>query len=297
MLTIIPKHKGTERIQADIKRRISKLKEEGMKKPVKHGPEYNVEKEGGGQVILVGPPNAGKSQLLSRLTKAQPDIGPYPFTTHRPLPGMMEYEDIRIQIVDLPAISEEFTEPWVAAIARNGDADLLVVDGSSPSLLEDIENTLLILEKFKLKLWGWDRFPSERSPEMAWKKTILVVTKLDVPGSAEVLELVEELYGERFPIFPVSSETDEGLPALRESIFRMLDIVRVYTKLPGKPAEMKSPFIMRSGSTVEDVTAQIHKNFVEKLRFARIWSANKYEGQMVSRDYVLEDRDVIELHV
>lgn len=297
MLTIIPKHKGTEKLQAEIKRKISKLKEEAEKKPAKHGPEYNVEKEGGGQVVLMGPPNSGKSSLLASLTKAQPEIGEYPFTTHRPLPGMLEYEDIRIQIVDMPAISEEFTEPWVVAIGRNGDANLLVVDGNSPSLLEDLEAILAVLEKFKLRLWGYDRIADERAEGLCWKKSILVVTKLDLPGVSDVLELVEELYADRFPIIPVSCKTGEGISELKESIFRMLDIVRVYTKIPGKPADMKAPFILRRGSTVEDLTAQIHKNFVDKLRFARIWSANKYEGQMVSRDHILEDKDVIELHV
>lgn len=300
MLTIIPKHKGTEKIQADIKRRISKLKEEDEKKGqgVKHGPEYNVEKEGGGQVILVGPPNSGKSTLLSKLTKAQPEIGEYPFTTQRPLPGMMQYEDIRIQIVDLPAISEEFTEPWIVAIARNGDAVLLVVDASDIELLDSIETTLAILKEYKVALYGYDRgIPSEGDRAYAWKKTLMVVTKIDKNVTEGDLEVIRELYDDRFPIVPVSCETGENLDELKDAVFRMLDIVRVYTKIPGKPVDMKSPFILRRGSTVEDLTAQVHKEFVQKLRFARIWSSQKYDGQMVSRDHLLEDRDVIELHV
>ena len=137
MLSIIPKHKGTEKIQADIKRKISKLKDVDEKhgSQAKRGIEYNVEKEGGGQVIMAGPPNSGKSSLLAHITNAQPDIGEYPFTTHRQLPGMMEYEDIKIQIVDFPPISEEFTEPWMAAVVRNSDAVILVLDASSDYVL------------------------------------------------------------------------------------------------------------------------------------------------------------------
>ena len=299
MLAIIPKHKGTEHLQADIKRRISKLKQQDEKKGAhgKRSLEYNVEKEGGGQVALVGPPNAGKSKLLSRLTKAQPDIGEYPFTTQKPLPGMMEYEDIHIQMVDIPPISEEFAEPWVAAIARNADAALFVLDLSDGSVLEEIETTLHILEKFRVRLYGWDRpVPPDETGIIVPKKSILVANKMDRPDSADNLEVVRELYGDRFPIAPVSSESGSGLEDLRHQIFRMLDVVRVYTKIPGKPADMGAPFVLPRGSTVLDLATTVHKDFAQKLKFARIWGVDKFDGQMVSREHVLADKDVIELH-
>ncbi|MDI6829586.1 MAG: 50S ribosome-binding GTPase, partial [Armatimonadota bacterium] len=160
MLAVIPKHKGTEHMQGDIKRRIAKLKEQEEQRITKgkrSSSLYNVEKEGGGQVVLVGPANSGKSKLLSRITNAQPEIGEYPYTTQKPFPGMMEYEDIQFQIVDMPPITEEFTEPWMAAIARNADAVLLVIDTSAESVLEEIESTLRVLEKFRVRLYGWDR--------------------------------------------------------------------------------------------------------------------------------------------
>lgn len=300
MLAVIPKHKGTEKLQGDIKRRMSKLKQRDEKKGA-HGkryPQYNVEKEGGGQVVLVGPPNVGKSKLLSRLTNAQPEIGDYPFTTQKPLPGMMEYEDILIQIVDIPPITEEFTEPWVAAIARNADAVLFVVNASDGSILEEIETTVGVLEKFRVKLYGWDRaVPSDETGIVVPKRSILVANKMDQPDSADNLEIVRGLYDDRFPIAPVSSESGQGLEDLKQQIFRMLDVVRVYTKIPGKPADKGAPFVLPRGSTVQDLASVVHKDFVQQLKFARIWSVHAFDGQMVSREHILEEGDVIELHV
>ena len=310
MLAIIPKHKGTEHLQGDIKRRMSKLKAQEEQK-TGHGKRavlYQVEREGGGQVALVGPPNVGKSKLLSRLTNAQPEIGDYPFTTQKPLPGMMEYEDIKIQIVDMPPITEEFTEPWMAAIARNADAGLLVVDAGDESVLDHIESVLAILEKFRVRLyWG---LPAEASREGGWdrpvpqdelgliipKKAILIANKMDRPESRDNLDVIRDLYGDRFPIIPVSSETCSGIEEIREQIFRMLDIVRVYTKIPGKPADMDMPYVVPRGSTVQDVATMVHKDFAQKLKFAKLWGGTKLDGAMVSRDHVLEDRDIVELH-
>lgn len=298
MMAVIPKHKGTEHMRADIKRRISKLKQADEKKGgSKRGQEYNVEKEGGGQVVLVGPPNSGKSKLLSRITKAQPEIGDYPFTTQKPLPGMMPYEDIKFQIVDMPPITEEFTEPWMAAIARNGDAVLLVVDASDPDVLDQIEATLAVLEKYRVALYGWGRrVPKDEFGLLVARKTILVANKMDRAESADNLEVVTEFFGEPFPILPVSSETGEGLEQLKSDVFDMLDVVRVYTKIPGKPADTDAPYVVPRGTTVIELATLVHKDIARNLRFARIWGHGKFEGQMVSRDHAVEDKDVIEFH-
>lgn len=299
MMAVIPKHKGTEHMRADIKRRMAKLRDQEEQKGG-HGRRsamYNVEKEGGGQVALVGPPNAGKSKLLSRITNAQPEIGDYPFTTQRPLCGMMEYEDIKFQIVDLPPITDEFTEPWMAAIVRNADAALLVVDTSGGSVLEEIETTLSVLERYRVRLYGWDRpVPVDELGLVTTKKTIMAANKMDKPDSSADLEILRELYGDRFPIVPVSAETGEGLEELRQQVFRMLDVVRVYTKIPGKPADMDAPYIVARGTTVQELAEMVHKDFAQKLRFARIWGHGKFDGQMVGRDHILEDRDILELH-
>jgi len=299
MLAIIPKHKGTEHLQGDIKQRISKLKKQEEK--TSHGRRtvlYHVEREGGGQVVLIGAPNSGKSKLLSRLTNAQPDIGDYPFTTQLPFPGMMEYEDINIQIVDMPPITEEFAEPWMVAVARNADAVLLVADMSDDAVLDQIESVLNTMEKFRVRLYGWDRpVPADETGVVMPRKTILAANKMDLPHAEDALEMVRELYGDRFPIVAISSETGRGLEDLKQDVFRMLDVIRVYTKIPGKPADMHAPYVVPHGITVIGLATLVHKEFAQKLKFARIWGASKFEGQMVSREHVLQDRDVIELHV
>jgi len=298
MMAIIPKHKGTEHMRADIKRRISKLKQQDEKKGgSKRGQEYNVEKEGGGQVVLVGPPNSGKSKLLSRLTNAQPDVGDYPFTTQKPLPGMMPYEDIKFQIVDMPPITAEFTEPWMAAIVRNGDAALLVLDMSDGGVLGQTEELLSVLEKFRVSLYGHDRpGPEDELGLIVCKEAIVAANKMDLPDSGENLEIVREFFEDRFPILPVSSECGDGLEQLKQDIFAMLDVVRVYTKIPGKPADMDAPYVVPRGATVIDLATMVHKDVAQNLRFARIWGHGKFEGQMVSRDHILDDKDVIEFH-
>ncbi len=299
MMAVIPKHKGTEHMRADIKRRISKLKQADEKKTGgRRGQEHQVEKEGGGQVALVGPPNSGKSKLLSCITKAQPEIGDYPFTTQKPLPGMMPYEDINIQIVDMPPITEEFTEPWMAAIARNADAALLIVDVSDSEVLDKIETTLGVLKKYRVRLYGHDRAATtDEFGLIVCRKIILVATKADRPDSAGNLEVVREFIGDRFPIVAVSAESGEGLEQLKQDVFTMLDVVRSYTKIPGKPADMGAPYVVPRGTTVIELATMVHKDFAEKLKFARIWGHGKFEGQMVSREHILEDRDIIEFHV
>lgn len=299
MLAVIPKHKGTDHMCADIKRRISKLKQQMDERKThgKRGIEYNVDKEGAGQVALVGPPNSGKSMLLSRLTNAHPDIGVYPFTTQFPLPGMMPYEDILVQIVDMPPISEEFTEPWMAAVARNADAILFVVDMSDGDVLDQIEATLRTLEKFRTRLYGWDKpIPADEFGIVIPKKSILVANKMDEMESLDNFQVVEELYGERFPIIAVSCESGQGLEDLKQQVFTMLDVVRIYTKIPGKPADMGTPYVVPHGTTLQELATMVHKDFARKLRFARIWGHGKFDGQMAGREDVLEDRDVVELH-
>lgn len=298
MLAVIPKHKGTEHLQADIKRRISKLKQQDEKKSHgKRGLEYNVEKEGGGQVVLVGPPNSGKSRLLSRLTNARPDIGDYPFTTQMPLPGMMPYEDINIQMVDMPPITEEFTEPWMAALVRNADAALLVADASEDAVLDQIDATLKTLERFRVRLYGWDRpVPPDETGIIVFRRAILVANKMDEPQSPDNAAIIYELFEDQFPIISISCETGRNLEDLKQQIFQMLDIVRVYTKIPGKPADMKSPYILARGATLQELAALVHKDIVQKLRFARVWGRGKYDGQMISREQVLDDKDIVELH-
>jgi len=294
MLATIPRHKGTEKLQADLKRRLSKLRAGQQRPPVSRaGLMHRMEKEGAGQVVLVGPPNSGKSQLLRALTRAAPEVAEYPFTTRAPLPGMMVFEDVQIQLVDLPPVHPDFFETWLYQIIRNADAALLVVDLSDPDLLEDLETTLAELRKAKVEL-GSTAPPN--SVGGIGLRTILVGNKLDASGAVEDLEILKELYRDRFPIVQVSANTGEGLEQLRRASFDLLALVRVYTKAPGKKQDLTAPYVLKRGSHLMDLAAMVHHDFLTQLKFARVWGHGRFEGQMVNRDYQLVDKDVIELH-
>jgi hypothetical protein len=294
MLATIPRHKGTEKMQADLKRRLSKLRAEQARRPASRaGILHRVEKEGAGQVALVGPPNSGKSLLVRRLTHATPEVADYPFTTRVPLPGMMPFEDVQVQLVDLPPVHPDFPESWLYQIIRNTDATLLVVDLSDPDLLEDLETTLGQLANAKVHL-GRDDPPN--APGWLQKRTLLVANKIDASGAREDFEILSELYGARFPMARVSAETGDGLEQLRQAVFEMLGVIRVYTKAPGKKLERTAPYVLKRGARLIDLAAHVHQDFLTHLKYARVWGHGKFEGQMVNRDHLLEDKDVVELH-
>ena len=296
MLSKVPKHKGTEKLQADLKRRIARLNNE-IRSQAKHkGFAIHVDREGAAQVAVIGSPNAGKSRLVSALTGVALEVAPYPFTTQRPAPAMMPYEDIQIQLVDLPPVSATHTEPGVFGIVRAADAVLLVVDLSSADVLDQIDEVLTLLERSKLQLVR-EAVAADPSASIAWKQCRLVGTKLDLPGASGNREVLEERYGERFGVSAVSGESRESVQPLREIIFAMLRLVRVYSKPPHEPPDLTKPFVLREGSTLRDFASAVHHDFAERLKFARLWGHGKFEGQRINRDYVLCDRDVIELHL
>jgi len=294
MYSTIPKHKGTEKMQAEIKRRLSKLRTAQAKRPARRvDAMHRVDKEGAGQVALAGPPNSGKSALLRRLTHATPEVAEYPFTTRLPIPGMLQFEDVQIQLVDLPPVHPDFHESWLYQVIRNADAVLLVVDLSDPDLLEDSDTALEELRKAKVELGSG---PLPEAPGWMAKKTLLIGNKLDAPDAKDALEILRELYGARFPILPVSAESGEGLEEMGRALFDLLELVRVYTKIPGKKLEPTAPYVLKRGTRLMDLAALVHHDFVTQLKYARVWGHGRFEGQMVNREYLLEDRDVIELH-
>ena len=292
MYATIPKHKGTEKMQADIRRRMAKLREAGEPGKAHAGVDrFHVDKHGAGQFVLIGTPNAGKSALVGALTKAHVNVAPYPFATHGPVPGMMPYEDIQIQLVDLPPVTAEGMPPGMAGTVRAADGILLCADLAAPDLLDQVDVCLKVLE-------GRGVVPAGREPPEAGQamRMILVGTKVDLPGAAENFEALKGLYA-NLPMVAVSSQTLQGMGEIPRLCFRLLGIVRVYSKEPGKPPDMKLPFILPQGSTVLDMAAAVHRDIAQNLKRARIWGANTYQGQAVNRDHVLADRDVIELHV
>lgn len=299
MLAVIPKHKGTEKLQGDIKRRIAKLKDRDKKTAgAKRGYELRIEREGAGQITLVGPPNSGKSLLVSRLTAAKTEVAEYPFSTRKPLPGMMEYEDIQIQLVDMPPIAPDSSEPWVLAIVRGADASLVVLDASDPDLLEGFEGAKEELVKSKILLHGTaEEPPSNLGVGYVAEPAIIAANKIDLLGAEDNVAVLRDLYGAEMPVINVSAETGEGLEELRQALFELLGIVRVYTKMPGKPPDLNRPFTLPQGSTLLDLAAQVHHDFADKLKFARAWGNDKPDAAMIGRDYVLMDKDVVELHL
>lgn len=298
LLSIVPKHKGTEKLQALLKTKIAKLKSTAQKKPTvaKHGLSFNIDKAGAGQVVLIGLPNAGKSSLVKSLTNADPEIGDYPFTTRMPSPAMMQYENIQIQIIDTPPITPEYMEYWHAELIKGADGVLAILDLSSQNPTSGLENLLAKLKEKRIELIPKNHTPSSEA-SFFQKITLVVANKADFSSSEENLAAVKKALHPDFDLIPVSTKTEDGLEILRTKIFSLLDVIRVYSKIPGKKTARTDPFTLKKGSTVMNLAKAVHKDFAQNLRFARIWSQNKYQGQKVNRDHILEDEDIIELHI
>jgi len=298
MLTCIPKHKGTEHMRADIKRRLSRLRQEASQK--KGGGDRfafaRIERQGAGQVVLLGYPNVGKSALLSALTHAHSPVADYPFTTQFPIPGMMDYKDVQVQIIDTPPTAPALMEPWVPDLLRRADGVLLVADLSSDDVLEQVEALPEMLAKVRIVLCSCLPKPETREPFMTYRPTLVVANKADTEGASERQALLEELCQDRFPIAAVSAMEPESLEPLRAEIWKLLGMIRVYAKEPGHPPDREAPFVLKQGSTVQDLAVRIHKGLLEHFPYARIWGSAKFPGQNVERDYVLQDGDVVELH-
>jgi len=295
MLTIMPKHKGTDRLHGELRRKLAKFRNElkqKKKKAAKRASSYSIDREGAGQVVLVGPPNVGKSQIINIATNASPEVAEYPFTTRRPTPGMLNFENIQIQLVDTPPLSPDFMEPWLLDIIRRGDLIMLVVDLSEDPLTQ-AEETITLLQNFKIRLTPNESIFREG---ITYKKAIMVGNKQDLPKSREHFQILKELLGEQLPMVAISAKDGHNLDELKIRLYQGLNILRVYTKAPGKNPDLNTPFILEKGSTVQDLAGYIHKDFLQKLKYARVWSPRGLKGLMVQRDYALQEGDIVELH-
>jgi ribosome-interacting GTPase 1 len=296
MIALLPKHKGTEKMLADLRQRLSKLEREpGHAAHGAHRVDIgHVKCEGAGQWVLLGPPNAGKSSLLAALTHARPEVADYRFTTRVPQPGMMEFEDVLVQLVDTPAVAAGHTEPYMANLARNGDGILLVLDVAADDLEEAVRRLSELLERAHVR-------PRDR-PLPAGAPTVLVPRPVLALGNKCDLDdgtfsaLAHDTLGAELPFFPVSALSGAGLEPLREVLFRELKRIRVYGKEPGHKPDMDRPFVLPEGTTIQTFAGHVHKEIAERLKFARIWGHAKFDGQQVDRRHVLADKDVVELH-
>ncbi len=294
MLAIMPKHKGTDHLRAELRTRIAKLMQSLDKKTATQRASMMIEKVGAGQVAVIGLPNTGKSQLVASLTKATPAVAAYPFTTHSATPGMMTFENIQIQLIDTPPLSEQPPEWWLLNIIRRSDSLLVVVDLSDEPALQ-MDAVAARLEEKRIGL-GEGRAADEEEFPLSYKKALVVGNKKDLDSNGVSYRALRGRYGGQLPAMAVSA-TGSGLDELRRKIFQMLDIIRVYTKVPGGKPDLTDPIILDMGSTLGDAAASVHKDFAARMKYARIWGSGKHDGVMAKRDHILQDGDVIELHM
>ncbi|MCK4761583.1 MAG: 50S ribosome-binding GTPase [Candidatus Aminicenantes bacterium] len=295
LLSMIPKHKGTEKVQAMLKTKMAKLKSAAQKKsgPSKQGPSHTIKKAGAGQIVIIGAPNAGKSMLVKALTNADPQVSDYPFTTHAPSPAMMPYENIQVQLIDTPPITPDYMEVYHQELVKTADGVIILIDPTAADPAGTLQALMGRLQEKRIEFIGPQEEPGRGF--LFRKKTLMVVNKSDLPAGN--LDALKKMIEPQFESIPVSASTGEGLPDLKERIFALLDIVRAHSKAPGKKAGLEASYTLKKGSKVLDMARIVHKDFTQKLKFARIWGKGKYRGQKVNRDYVLQDEDVIELHI
>ncbi|MGD8634125.1 MAG: 50S ribosome-binding GTPase [Anaerolineales bacterium] len=297
MLSVIPKHKGTDHLRADLRRKLSRLKDssQAKSKVSRAVSVFSIDKEGAGTAALVGPANTGKSSLVAALTNADPEVAPYPMTTWKPMPGMMPIENIQVQLIDTPPIDREFVESELIDLIRRSDLLLIIVDLQDfPT--EQLQNTVEFLEDRRIvPLAKRDEFPD--GLQWAGIPFLTLVNKCDDESMLADYHVFCELLDQDWPSLPISAKTGFGVDAMKQLVFDTLDIIRIYSKAPGKSVDSNSPFVMKTGSTVEEFAAKVHQDFAEGLKSARIWGSGDFEGQLVSRDYVLHDGDILELRI
>jgi hypothetical protein len=297
MLSIMPKHKGTDKLRAELRSKIAKLSGEAQRKLAisRRGSGYNIKKEGAGQIVLVGLPNVGKSQLVSTVTEATTKVTDWPFTTQIPIPGMMKFENIQVQLIDMPPITDQNAKLWLSNVLSLADVLLIVVDlGDDP--ISQMEIITEELGKLRIKPTG-KMAGGGLTQGIVQKGAIILGNKNDLQNSSQNFEELGWRYGMEFPVISISAKAGSGLEELKKRIYDILDIIRVYTKTPAGEADLKEPVVLKRGSTVEHAAESIHKDFRSKLKYAQVWGSGKFSGQKVRRDHILEDGDTIQFHV
>jgi hypothetical protein len=295
MIGIMPKHKGTDHLKADLRRKIAQLSQIAGHRAGGTRASTTIPKEGAAQIAIIGLPNAGKSQLVARVTNASPTVADYPFTTTTATPGMMEFENIKIQLIDTPPLNVNSSVFWFPPLLRRADALLILIDLNGDPL-EQMESILQTLAGMRITL-DPGKTEDEEGRELVYKKTIVVGNKMDLDTDGRNLRDLKEMYGDRLPVLGISARDGSGIEEMKGVIYRLLDIIRVYTKRPGGKPDMTEPVVLPRGATLEDAAMNIHKQLLARLKFARVWGSGKHDGVMVGKDHVLEEGDIIELHV
>lgn len=294
MLAVMPKHKGTDHLKADLRRKLSKLKEVSTQKGrAKRVDIFHIPRTGSGQVALLGTPNCGKSSIVAALTNAKVNVADFPFATAGPVPGMLNYEDVQIQLIDMPPITADYNAPGQVGTYRHCDLIAIVIDLSADTQ-EQMRICLDFLESKSLLL-DTETTALDRQGSVLGKKAFCICTKTDIAPAGTLEKLVKSCKYP-FKFFEISAKTGDCLGKLPGAIFSQLGIIRIYAKPPGKPPDMNEPFTMPEGSTVQDLANSIHRQLAEKLQSARIWGTGLYKGQNVQLNHILHDKDIVELH-
>ena len=297
MLTIMPKHKGTDKLRADLRKRISKLKDASRSKKglSKRESAFSIDKEGAGQVVVLGPANVGKSALVTSLTNANPEVADFPLTTWKPTPGMMPVGNIQIQLVDTPPLNRDYLEPELLDLIRRADLILLMVDLQTDPV-QQLEDTVALLDEHRIvPLRFKERYAEVRG--LTFIPFLVLANKNDDENTGENYEIFRELLEDDWPMVPISVTSRRNLDEMKRILIQRLEIIRVYSKAPGKSADMSSPFVLKRGSTVEDFAGKVHKDFTNQLKVAKVWGEAVFDGQKVQRDHVLQDGDIVELNI
>ncbi|MFH1697212.1 MAG: GTPase [Candidatus Diapherotrites archaeon] len=323
MRSTAPKHKGAEKLRAEISGKLARLKRDMEKqreqaKKTSGGKSLNVRKEGAGQVVLVGMPNSGKSTLLNALTGLDVEVEDYPFTTKKPEIGMMNYHGADVQLVEVPAIirgssSGKANGTQLLSVIRNADAVVLVVRSKNEekTLLNELSKADIILNRKKpaievkqakfpgITIAGKQHLKIKEAELIGFLKSAGIHSASVILGERTTINKIAEVLDTRIVYrHALTVNMFEGIDAemLKEKIFALLGRVIVFTKKPGQEAVKDKPLVLPKGSTVEDVAKNLHKDFTRKLKYVRVWGATKFAGQRVSRTYVLNDGDIIEIY-
>ena len=299
MLVELPKHKGTDKMQADLKQKISKLKKElaaGLGKSSGAKTTVKFPRQGAGRVVIVGGPNAGKSQLLAHCTRATPEVAEYPFTTREPSVGMMPWEDVLIQVIDTPPVTNDLFTPTVQSLIRGADLVLLMVDLGSDDGGDQLKELCQRVQSSKTRFARRSYF-DEQDVGVTYTKTLLVFNKIDLVEATDRLAFFSEIIQPDLEEYRISATQGIGVAELADAIFKSLDVVRVYTKQPGKQPDMENPFTLPQGGTVMEVAALIHADIARNFKSAKVWGEEVHDATTVQGDYVVKDKDIVELHV
>lgn len=241
MLVYAPKHKSSESLLANIKERISKLKQEIEKHAKiakgKGKRDFSIKKDGAAQVVLVGVGGTEKDEILSKLTNAKSSY------SNTPDVGILDYYGVKVQIVNIPLIYEGFNE------SEAGPSNIGII-----------------------------------------KQTDLVILFFNTAEEKKLLDYELQDIHVKFLIF-------NNQKNIKDEIWKRLDLIKIYTKQPGMPKQ-EPPMAMKKGAIVMDLAERIHKDFVKRFRFARVFGKSaKFSGAQAGLGHVLEDDDVVEIHL